>query len=925
MRKVFRLAVAFLREHPSRVALTSLATTAATCLVIWIAAGYDSLLQTFDYWASKALGHYQLSIGPIAMEGNPAVPREVLEAMRSDLSVASAEPVWMSRAVVRPRSDAGTGRAAAADSAEGRLRGLGGPPERRSEYSVLAFDSAVPPFDLEGKWLTAGPDQHEAVLSRSAAERLKVALGDTITVTAKERTTELVVAGLLDAPSLGTGTYAVPQIRTPGAGDLFVSTATGETIFGRPSEISFVGVAVKPDADLTKFRFGWGPKLSRYATPVQFQEAFEIEEALDESASADNVRIQSYATTGIAMLVAMLVIFGTVSMGVTERIRQFAVLRALVLTRTQLSLLIFTEALLLALIGFLGGLLLSWLLLGVLGRVAARLLHHGTTIGSHSLALAAIAIFGGAILAAIVPAWRATRARPVDAMAPGQAPVASRLPLRTILLGIGLILVNPLVTFVFPPRFDRQVYLAMGLGFVSMSIGFVLIAPAVVALVDRFGGPGLARLFRIDPKLLASQITSHVWRTAAAALSMAVGLGLFIGVQVWGFTMLDGFLVGPWAPDAVLAFQSGGFPLAKVSEITRLPGVDPEHCLPIVVEQPRLLDDVTGSAERATVIRQDNVVLVGIDPRKAFGGDRSLFEVEWAAGDPRQAIEEIAAGRGCLVPDHFLTETKLKIGDSFDLVPPEAPTAPVRYRIAGALRLPGWHWQTKLTGFRSRTHRAAALVFANYTTVAEDFSLPAATHLWLDFADPPADPKAISAAAKEIYAAALPAAARENDGPKIRLMAVEDIRQMTRNNATRWIWGVSLLPLVSTAIAGLGVLNIILASIRSRRWELGVLRSIGIGQSSIIRAILAEGFLIGLVAVLLSLGFGLLAGWCGCGMAQYISFFGGLHPALHVPWRVVGGALGAVLVLSTLAAVWPALSIGRLRPLTLLQQGRVTF
>lgn len=922
MRKVFRLAVAFLREHPARVALTSLATMAATCLVIWIAAGYDSLLQTFDYWASQALGHYQLSIGPIAMEGNPAVPREVLDAIRSDASVAAAEPVWMSRATVRLRSDTGTG---GADSAEGRLRGLGGPPERRSEYKVLALDSAAPPFDLEGTWLTSGPDSREAVLTRSAAERLRVRLGDTITVTSKDRSTELPVIGLLDAPSLGAGTYAVPQIRTPGAGDLFVSNGTGERIFGTPPEISFIGVAVKPEADLTRFRFGWGPKLSRYATPVQFQEAFEIEEALDESASADNVRIQSYATTGIAMLVAMLVIFGTVSMGVTERVRQFAVLRALVLTRTQLSLLIFTEALLLALIGFAGGLLLSWLLLAVVGRIAARLLHHGTTIGVHSLALAAVATFGGAVLAAIVPAWRATRARPVDAMAPGQAPAASRLPMRTILLGIGLILVNPLVTFVFPPRFDRQVYLAMAFGFVSMSIGFVLIAPAVVALVDRFGGPGLARLFRIDPKLLSSQITSHVWRTAAAALSMAVGLGLFLGVQIWGFTMLDGFLVGPWAPDGVLAFQSGGLPLEKVPEIAHLPGVDPAHCLPIVVEQPRLLDDVTGSAERASVIRQDNVVLVGIDPRQAFGGDRPLFDVEWAEGSPEQAIKELTAGRGCLVPDHFLTETKLRIGDSFDLVPPEKPTAPVRYRIAGALRLPGWHWQTKLTGFRSRTHRAAALVFANYGTVAEDFSLPAATHLWLDFAGSSADPKAITAAAKEIYAAALPAAASGADGPKIRLMAVEDIRQMTRNNATRWIWGVSLLPLVSTAIAGLGVLNVILASIRSRRWELGVLRSIGIGQSSIVRAILAEGFLIGLVAVLLSLGFGLLAGWCGCGMAQYISFFGGLHPSLHVPWRVVGGALSAVLVLSTLAAVWPALSIGRLRPLTLLQQGRVTF
>src|SRR5262249_31198762 len=99
----------------------------------------------------------------------------------------------------------------------------------------------------------------------------------------------------------------------------------------------------------------------------------------------------------------------------------------------------------------------------------------------------------------------------------------------------------------------------------------------------------------------------------------------------------------------------------------------------------------------------------------------------------------------------------------------------------------------------------------------------------------------------------------------------------------------------------------------------------GVTQGAIVRAILAEGLMIGVVACLLSLGFGIMSGWCGCGIAQYISFFGGLHPALNVPWTSVSAGLLLVVTLAGLAGVWPAISIGRARPLTLLQRGRVSF
>jgi putative ABC transport system permease protein len=299
------------------------------------------------------------------------------------------------------------------------------------------------------------------------------------------------------------------------------------------------------------------------------------------------------------------------------------------------------------------------------------------------------------------------------------------------------------------------------------------------------------------------------------------------------------------------------------------------------------------------------------------------------AGSPETAVAAMRKGHACVVPDHFLRETELKLGDTFALVPPDDPDHPTTYAIAGAVRLPGWHWLTKRTGFRTRTHRAAALVFADYASVAADFGLSSVRHVWLSYSSPDADPQQIAAGAQELYRAALGRdvgiGRSPDDGPSVQIMPVETIRQMTRDSAKRWLWVIGQIPLVALGISCIGVLNVMLASVRARRWDFGVLRAIGFTRGALIRAILAEGLLIGVVAGLLSLACGVVAGWCGCGIAQYASFFGGMNPALVVPAGPVVRGMLALAVLMTFTAVWPALSMGRTRPLSLLQQGRGTF
>ena len=79
---------------------------------------------------------------------------------------------------------------------------------------------------------------------------------------------------------------------------------------------------------------------------------------------------------------------------------------------------------------------------------------------------------------------------------------------------------------------------------------------------------------------------------------------------------------------------------------------------------------------------------------------------------------------------------------------------------------------------------------------------------------------------------------------------------------------------------------------------MGVLRAVGLTRFALVRIILAEAVLIGLVACLASLGFGVMAGWCGVGISQYVSFFGGLATPLVIPWAklAMGFAAHAAVV-----------------------------
>jgi putative ABC transport system permease protein len=1025
---VRKLVIADIRRRPGRLFLTILSTVAAACVVVWVVSGYDSLVHQFKELSDKYLGRYEFVAVAVGGEERraPELPQSWVDSLRQDPAVAVVDPVFQTPATIRNKAHPGQGAmswrfgppgpdaggaaanpeqgAAArqfnpmgegAGSASTAVRTMNAGPA--SLPTLVGTDATDAPFSLvAGKWIDSKkPERMEAAISKGLADRIGIKLGDEVLVGGQpgEETSLKIVGMVVQQSAVPSATFmvglppsrsAATLTRGPALQALYVPWKLAEKITGVSGTIDYAGVVLAKGIKVADFRAQWAERLKQAAPRVEFQAQEDVGAELDQSWTSETIRGQALSATGISLLAALFIIFTTLNMGVDERVRQFAMLRAVALTKVQIAAMIAAESVFLGLIGWGGGVLAGWGLLEIMSRLRPAYFPVGVSLGPWCIALSGICALGGALAASIIPAWRATRVSPLEAMVVRPPVRTARLSWGLTILGLALISIQPLVVFWLPMADKSRYAVSAIVGCPTMGIGFMLLAPLTVAFTGRFFGPIIARLLGVNSRLLATQLTSNLWRAVGTAAALTVGLGLFVATQTWGYSMLGPFMPGDWAPDALVALTPVGVPDAEIDAVRHVKGIKAEQCLPVAVQQVKFADDVTGFHVRESATRQDNCVMIGIDPDKALGGVQPLFNFRFVAGTPREAVEKLHHGRYCLVPDHFQRESGLGIGDKFAVLPPDAPEHPVQYEIAGVVSMDGWHWMSK----NLRRGRAAGLMFAPYADVRRDFGINRVTHFWMNLdgtatedqikeslqtiAQRNFDGKLASMqrdrglggeafgfggprrqraaggesagrsgrrrerpAGREAAGFAGPprqsgpggemggfGGRRRTMGANVNLQTAESVRKTVNARADGIIWALCQLPLVTLAVASLGVVNTVLSSVRARRWDMGVLRAIGTTRFGLIRMILAEAILVGTVACLLSLGFGVMAGYCGTGITRYVNIRGGMVTPLILPWAKLAVGFGVTLALCTLAAIWPAVSAGRTEPLSLLQAGR---
>jgi putative ABC transport system permease protein len=115
---------------------------------------------------------------------------------------------------------------------------------------------------------------------------------------------------------------------------------------------------------------------------------------------------------------------------------------------------------------------------------------------------------------------------------------------------------------------------------------------------------------------------------------------------------------------------------------------------------------------------------------------------------------------------------------------------------------------------------------------------------------------------------------------------------------------------ISLAVAGVGIMNVMLVSVTERRAEIGVLKAIGAANRQVLTAFLVEAALLAGLGGLVGVGVGAAA--VRAFIAVYPSF-----PATPPVWAVVA-ALAVSLLVGVAFGVWPARRATRLDPVVAL-------
>lgn len=115
---------------------------------------------------------------------------------------------------------------------------------------------------------------------------------------------------------------------------------------------------------------------------------------------------------------------------------------------------------------------------------------------------------------------------------------------------------------------------------------------------------------------------------------------------------------------------------------------------------------------------------------------------------------------------------------------------------------------------------------------------------------------------------------------------------------------------VSLAVAGIGIMNVMLVSVAERTAEVGLLRAVGVGRAQVAAVFLAEAALLALAGGVLGLAVGGAAVW---GLVA-------LYPALPArpPLWAVASALGVAVAIGLVFGLLPARRAARLDPVSAL-------
>ena len=841
-----RLILAGLRQRKLRAALTAISILLGVGMVTGTLVLTSQITRAFDEIFQSANQGVDVRVTPhVDFEGRisnaPTLPQSIVDEVRAVQGVRTAAP---------------------------EVAAIGSPVVR-GEYvqstGAPSFVFAYEPPPFQATTLTAGryPSRSgEVAVNEGLAQQQNLGVGSHMGIATANGVKPVTITGLVtfaNVSSIGGTTITIAPI-----GDV-------QRWFNQEGRVNSVAVAADPGVTPDALARTLRAALPRTVDVSTGQQDAAKQAARTNDAINKFLKPALLAFGVIALFVGAFIIFNTFSITVAQRLRELGLLRTIGASRRQVMWSVVGEALVIGLIAGLVGLGAGFGFAALLVWVFNALLPGGIPVAGAELtlgiALTALLVgVGVTVVAALIPAFRASRVPPIAALREGAEIPPSRIsrfsPIIAAVLAIGGIALIVVGLNTGGEATRRLLVMALGAFLVFAAIG-ALSRYAVPFLARVIGWP-LERLPGASGSLARRNATRHPARTAATAAALMIGIGLVAFVAVFAQGLKTSFT------DAIDNTLKGDLIVSGRSFTTI-----PVGTIAATENTPGVRSVLAGITEQARVVGGGTATVYGVNTTSAANG----VQFEWVKGSPA-TLDNLGTGQA-VVEEQYAAGAHLAVGDVI-----HASSGTGRksdFRVVGIYRDP----DIFTNGFIVNTPTF------DRAFVARDPIFLLAT------VDPGRDPVAV----KDAVAKSL------KPYPAAQVRTNAEYRDDISKQIDRILYLLYVLLAMSVIISLFGIINTLVLSITERTREIGMLRAIGLTRSQLRRMVRYESVITSGIGGVIGIVLGVVLAWVfSLGLADEGIVF-------SIPWGQLVVFLVVAFLAGVLAAALPARRAARLDPL----------
>lgn len=815
----------YTKQHPWQTWLSFLGIALGVMMVVAVDLANGSARRAFAQSVIAVNGNITHQV----VGGSAGVPDAVYTSLRTELGIRRSAP-----ALSAPVRIAGQ---------EFTLLGLDFVSEasldrRRPGFSTNTGDLLMLGFAS----LAAG---NAVLMSENAAVSLQFSEGASVTIQG------------------GTGARDVELAATFASGEaaatdglVFADIATAQDLLLRRGTLDSIDLVLS-NAEADRVR-AWLP------AGLTLVETNARNASLEQMTAAFHVNL--LAMSLLALLVAGLLIYNTVSLSVLQRQETLGILRSLGVTRGELVRLVLGESAVLGVLASIAGVAAGLLLGQALVQLVTRTiddLYFDLTVTRfmlEPLSLLKGFVLGVALtlFAAALPAWEAGRSQPVTLRqrAVRDRGWRQRLPL---LAGAGLALLVIGYLLLIP------VQGSLAGGFVALNLiifGFCLVLP--LAMYWLLQGVLLAAGLRMKQTLRLSlrNLQTGIGRTGLAVAALAVSVSVTVGV---------GIMVGSFRDTVILWLDQT---LSGALQVTRLD----EGGIP-----PELRDYVSALPEvEALTLGYQLRAESSHGPVRVMASDAAVTDSLFIKALDDADRARVEAGEGLLISEPFAYTENLAIGSMLTLTTARG------------------EWSLPVLGIFYDYSTGAGMVAVSEQVLLREWPNQQPTRLTLQLAG---NTDAIANTLRRETA---------RHAGSYGIAANADIRRITLTIFDRTFAITHVLRLLAIVVAFVGVLSALIALQLERMREYAMLRATGMTAREVAAMIAAQTLAMGLLAGLFALPLGLMMSDILIDVINRRSF--GWSMLHTLPPNVLLEALLLALGAALVAGLYPMRRVARVRP-----------